>query len=58
MAPPDPSSSGIVKNTRAPEVDPYDHLLNAPYQEPMNRDASKSSLMKRDGSMNKLVEEK
>jgi hypothetical protein len=59
MAPPDPSSSGFVK-PKPRDVDPYDHLLNAPYQEPaaMNRDSSKSSLMKRDGSMNKLVEEK
>lgn len=61
MAPPDPSSSGIVKSTKNRDVDPYDHLLNAPFQEQsagMNREGSKSSLMKRDGSMNKLVEEK
>jgi len=60
MAPPDPSSSGIVKS-KARDVDPYDHLLNAPFSEPtgaMNQSSSKSSLMKRDGSMNKLVEEK
>lgn len=58
MAPPDPSDSGlVVKKSR--DVDPDDYLLNAPYQEGgMNRDVSKNSLLKRDGSMNKLVEEK
>ena len=60
MAPPDPSSSGLTKPKASRDVDPYDHLLNAPYQEPaaMTRDGSKSSLMKRDGSVNKLVDEK
>ena len=59
MAPPDPGSSGITAKPKR-DVDPYDHLLNTPYQEQpgMNHDSSKSSLMKRDGSVNKLVDEK
>jgi hypothetical protein len=59
MAPPDPSNSGLVPQ-KSRDVDPYDHLLNAPYQEPpgLAHDGSKNSLLKRDGSMNKLVEEK
>jgi hypothetical protein len=31
MAPPDPSSSGITAKKMSRDVDPYDHLLNAPY---------------------------
>jgi hypothetical protein len=59
MAPPDPTDSGFPPKSR--DVDPYDHLLNVPYSETpsgLNHDNSKNSLLKRDGSMNKLVEEK
>lgn len=53
MAPPDPKNSGFVQ----PKND--DDYLNMPYNQPeMDRNSSKSSLLKRDGSMNKLVEEK
>ena len=56
MAPPDPSGQGFKMKK---DVEPYQQL-NIPVDDHPDfaRDASKSSLLKRDGSMNKLVEEK